>query len=145
MDVNRAMLVGRLTRDPETRTTPNGVLVATFSVATNYVSVSRDGTRREGVDFHNVVAWRKLAEIASQYLKKGRRILVEGRIQNRTFEGKDGTKQYRTEIVADNIIMLDPRGASPEGSTDAYDAGEAPSATQDAPAEGEITKEDIPF
>jgi single-strand DNA-binding protein len=107
MDLNKVMIIGRLTQDPEVRTTPNGANVASFSVATNYVYNDASGQKQEVVEYHNVVAWRKLADIISQYVKKGRKIYIEGRLQTRSWDGQDGAKKYRTEIVADNMIMLD--------------------------------------
>ncbi|MBT5338774.1 single-stranded DNA-binding protein [Candidatus Falkowbacteria bacterium] len=112
MDLNKAMMIGRLTRDPEGRTTPQGATVASFAVATNFVWNDANGQRQERVEFHNVVAWRKLADICTQYLRKGSRVYIEGRMQTRDWEGQDGIKRYRTEIVADNMIMLDSRGSA---------------------------------
>jgi single-strand DNA-binding protein len=155
MDLNKVMIIGRLTRDPELRATPNGASVCQISLATNYVYTNQQsGQKVEQVEYHNVVLWRKLAEIANQYLKKGRRVYIEGRLQTRSWDGQDGKKNYRTEVVADNMIMLDggAGGASTNG------AGPAPSSNegaQYAPAEelptiqadaGEdISVEDIPF
>src|SRR6185295_16736196 len=108
MDLNKATIIGRLTRDPEMRTTPTGVNVCQLSLATNYVYTNQQsGQKVEQVEYHNVVVWRKLAEIANQYLKKGQRVYIEGRLQTRSWDGQDGKKNYRTEIVADNMIMLD--------------------------------------
>jgi len=112
MDINRATIVGRLTRDPEVRTTGAGITVTSFGVATNFVWTDASGNRKESVEFHNAVAWRKLGEIVGQYLHKGSRVLVEGRLQTQSWEGQDGVKRYRTEIVADNLIMLDSRPAN---------------------------------
>lgn len=146
MDLNRATLLGRLTRDPEVRSTPSGQSVATMSVATNRMWTDAAGVRQERTEFHNCVLWGKLADIAGQYLSKGRRVYVEGRIETRDWTGQDGVKRYRTEIVGDNIIMLDgPRGAAPGGTP----AGDAPSYSPPAPSrevvEEEIKVEDIPF
>ena len=105
MDVNKAIIVGRLTRDPELRTTPNGATVTSFSLATNFVYKNKDGQKTEQVEYHNIVTWRKLAEIVAQYCKKGKRVLVEGRLQTRSWDANDGTKKQRTEIVADNVIF----------------------------------------
>ena len=114
MDLNRATILGRLTRDPEVRNTPSGQSVSTIGVATNRVWTDNTGVRQERVEFHDVVLWGKLAEIAGQYLSKGRRIYVEGRLQTRDWVGQDGVKRYKTEIVANNLIMLDgPRGSAP--------------------------------
>ncbi len=155
MDLNKALIIGRLTRDPELRTTPNGSQVCSFSIATNYVYNTQAGGKQEQVEYHNVVAWRKLAEIAGQYLKKGSRVYIEGRIQTRTWDGNDGKKNYRTEIVLDNMIMLDSKGASTGGQS--YNSGaasassfeksldEIPTINQSQPMDEEITVEDIPF
>ena len=140
MNLNRAMIIGNLTRDPETRTTPSGQVVATFGVATNLVWTDASGQRQTKAEFHNVVAWRKLAEICAQYLKKGNKVYIEGRLQTRDWEGKDSVKRTRTEIVADNMIMLGTKGESaPSRSSD---EGSQPSP---ASSEGEIQVEDIPF
>ncbi len=152
MDINKAIVVGRLTRDPEVRTTPSGVNVTSFGVATNFVWTDPTGARKESVEFHNVVAWRKLGEIVAQYLKKGSRVLVEGRLQTRNWEGQDGSKRNRTEIVADNLIMLDSKGtqaaATPEPEENIITQEEPPAAKPAAPPGGgeeEISVEDIPF
>lgn len=117
MDLNKVMIIGRLTRDPELRNTPNGAAVCQVGLATNYVYTNQQsGQKVEQVEFHNIVLWRKLAEIASQYLKKGQRVYIEGRLQTRSWD-KDGVKQYKTEIVGDNMIMLDGgRGGEAGGS-----------------------------
>lgn len=103
------MIIGNLTRDPEVKTTPQGTNVASFGVATNLVWVDQSGQKQEKAEFHNVVAWRKLADICGQYLKKGSKVYIEGRLQTRDWVGQDGVKRYRTEIVADNMIMLDSK------------------------------------
>lgn len=104
--VNMAILVGNLTRDPEMRYTPAGHAVTSFSVATNRSWVS-DGREQEETDFHNIVTWNKLAETCNNSLAKGRKVYVKGRISTRSWEGQDGQKHYRTEIVADEVIFLD--------------------------------------
>jgi single-strand DNA-binding protein len=104
------MIIGNLTRDPEIKTTPSGQQVATFSVATSMVWKDQSGQKQEKAEFHNIVAWRRLAEICGQYLKKGSKIYLEGRLQTRDWTGQDGIKRYRTEIVAENMIMLDRAG-----------------------------------
>lgn len=158
MDLNKAMIIGRLTRDPEMRATPQGVNVTSFSVATN----SSFG-QKDLVEYHNIVIWRKLGEIANQYLKKGSQVYIEGRIQSRKWTGTDGQERNRTEIIADNMIMLgSPRGgASGEGSfgggngtsnnSNQQTGGdflteEMPTVQQQEPSgDEEITVEDIPF
>jgi len=119
MDLNKVMIIGRLTRDPETRTTPSGVNVCQVGVATSYVYTNQaTGQKVEQTEFHNVVLWRKLGEIAQQYLKKGAQVFIEGRLQTRSWQAQDGTKRNRTEIIGDNLIMLGrPSGtSSPAGS-----------------------------
>lgn len=118
MDLNKAMIIGRLTRDPELRTTPQGTNVCSFGVATNFIWSNPEGQKQEKVEYHNMVAWRKLAEICGQYLRKGSKVYIEGRLQTREWEGQDGNKRQRTEIVADNMIMLDSRGASQARSSE---------------------------
>jgi len=112
MNLNKVMLIGNLTRDPEIRNTPNGTNVASFSIATNYVWKDQAGQKQEKAEFHNIVAWRKLADICGQYLRKGSKIYIEGRLQTRDWDGQDGVKRYRTEIIADNMIMLDRAGGA---------------------------------
>lgn len=109
MDLNRAMIIGRLVADPEVRTTPSGITVASFRVATNFVWTNLEGQKQEKVEYHRIVAWRKLGEICGQYLKKGKRVYIEGRIETRSWEDPSGIKRYFTEITADNMIMLDQR------------------------------------
>ncbi|MBD3156731.1 single-stranded DNA-binding protein [Candidatus Peregrinibacteria bacterium] len=110
MSLNKVQLIGNLTRDPEMKQIPGGQVVTTFSVATNLSWTDSSGQKQDKAEFHNVVAWRKLAEICGQYLKKGSKVYIEGRLQTRTWEAEDGSKRYRTEIVADNMIMLDKKG-----------------------------------
>ena len=106
MNLNKAFILGRLTRDPEQRALPNGKAVSSFGMATNRIWTNQEsGQKQEQVEFHNIVAFGKLAEICNQYLAKGQLILIEGRIQNRSWEGQDGNKKYKTEIVAENMQM----------------------------------------
>ncbi len=157
MNLNKVMLIGNLTRDPELRTTPNGLNVASFAIATNRVWTDQSGQKQEKAEFHNIVAWRKLADICSQYLKKGAKIYAEGYLQTRDWTGEDGVKRYRTEIVLENMIMLDrPGGASnfnaPQ-NTQTPSQNEAPVISADEPVqsptgeaeEEEIKVENIPF
>jgi len=146
MDLNRATILGRLTRDPEVRNTPSGQSVSTIGVATNRVWTDNSGVRQERVEFHDVVLWGKLAEIAGQYLSKGRRVYIEGRLQTRDWVGKDGVKRYKTEIVATNLIMLDgPRGSHSATQAD-YGTPPPSDPPMDVPAgDDEIRVEDIPF
>jgi len=161
MSLNRAQLIGNLTRDPELRQIPGGSTVASFSIATNFSWTDSSGQKQDKAEFHNIVAWRKLAEICGQYLKKGGKVFIEGRIQTRDWEGEDGVKRYRTEIVADNMIMLDRKGA-PTGGDEMmpYAGSQSPHAgikkTSTTSAEGgavasapvnedEVTIDDLPF
>lgn len=155
MNLNKAMIIGNLTRDPEVKNTPNGQTVASFSVATNMVWTDASGQKQEKAEFHNIVAWRKLAEICGQYLRKGSKVYIEGRMQTRDWTGQDGVKRYRTEINAENMIML----SSNQGGGGNFSApSSAPMPTQEAPvsnepvinvdespAEEEIKVENIPF
>ncbi len=109
--LNRVMLIGNLTRDPELRYTPAGMAVASFGLATNRVWVTKQGERKEDAQFHRIVAWNKLAELCAQLLSKGRRIYVDGRIQYREFNDQDNNKKQIAEIVIDDMIILDNKGA----------------------------------
>lgn len=145
--LNRAQIIGNVTRDPEVRQTPGGQSVASFSVATNSVWVDKTGQKQEKAEFHNIVAWGKLAEICGQYMQKGRKVYVEGRLQTRDWDGEDGVKRYKTEIIAENIILLD-RAGNPEGGN--YERQQAPvrensSAPAAAAVEEEVTMDDLPF
>jgi len=156
MNLNKAMIIGNLTRDPELRNTPSGQSVVSFSVATNLVWTDAAGQQQKKTEFHNIVAWRKLAEICAKYLKKGSKVYIEGRLQTTDWTGQDGVKRYRTEIVAENMIMLDSRGGSPaggEGGSFSGGKGGANSAPEDRvievpeepAADEEIRVENIPF
>ena len=133
--LNKAQLIGNLGKDPELKYTSAGVAVATFSIATSDSWKDQEGNIQERTEWHNIVAWRKLAEICGEWLKKGKRVYIEGKIQTRSYE-KDGVKKYMTEIVADQLIMLDGGG---QRSTNGSEA-EAP-ASDAAPAK----EDDLPF
>lgn len=141
MDLNKAMIIGRLTRDPEIRTTPNGANVASFGLATNLVWKDSAGNKQEKVEYHNISAWRKLGDICGQYLKKGMKVYIEGRLQTSTWDDQSGSKHHRTEIVADNMIMLESRGGNYPNSQPASAPAPAPS----EPQEQEVNIEEIPF
>lgn len=152
ISLNKAFIIGRLTRDPESRTTPSGQRVASLSIATNRNFKDKDGNKQEQVEFHNVVVWGRLAEIASQYLVKGQEVMIEGRIQTRSWDGQDGAKKYRTEIIAESLQLgAKPGGGrSGEGFVPTENTGAAnPSESQPAPPTNEdveeIKIEDIPF
>ncbi|MDP3985810.1 MAG: single-stranded DNA-binding protein [Candidatus Veblenbacteria bacterium] len=146
--LNRASIIGNVTRDPETKTTAQGTSVTTFSVATNLRWTTQAGERKESTEYHNVVAWRRLAEICAQYIKRGSKVYVEGRLQTRSWDDAQGQKHWRTEIVADNIIMLDrPAGArsNNEDASTAPTGSAAPAEPTEADTLGEQTVEEIPF
>lgn len=143
MNLNRAMIIGNLTRDPESRTTTSGQSVCNFSVATSSQWTDAQGQKQERTEYHPIVAWGKLADICTQYLAKGRKVYVEGRLQTREWEAQDGTKKQRTEIVAENMIILDrpSQGGAPRNEAPANNG------SQIDPGIGgqEIRLEDIPF
>ena len=114
--VNKAILIGNLGRDPELRRTPNGASVVSFSIATTERWSSKSGEKQDRTEWHNIVAWNKLAELANQYLKKGRSVYIEGRITTRSWDDKDGNKKYKTEIIANRIQFLG--GPSEAGPAD---------------------------
>lgn len=148
MYLNKAMIFGNLTRDPELKSLPSGMQVCTFSLATNRVYKDRDGKRVESTDYHNVAVFGRQAETSAQYLKKGASAYVEGRLQTRSWEA-EGVKQYRTEIIADRV-QFGPRTGGGEGgahgASPVVAGGNAPQQTG-APEypEEDINPEDIPF
>lgn len=134
-DLNKVMIIGNLTRDPELRTTQSGQNVASFGVATNRTWKNANGEQQEQVEFHNIVVWGRLAEICQQYLGKGRRAYFEGRLQTRDWEAQDGTKRQRTEIVVDDMILLDNRGGGGNQQAANQDAGQSPAEASQDPAD----------
>ncbi len=150
MNLNKAMIIGNLTREPELRNTPSGQSVASFSIATNLTWTDQGGQQQKKTEFHNIIAWRKLAEICSKYLHKGSKVYIEGRLQTTDWTGQDGVKRYRTEIVAENMIMLDTKGGAPEGNFSAPrsqgNSGEQIIEIPEEPMDDEeIRVENIPF
>ena len=143
MYLNKAMLIGNLTRDPELRSLPSGVKVCSFSIATNRVWRDKNGARQESTDYHNIVVFGRQAETVAQYMKKGNSLLVEGRIQTRSWDDKNsGEKKYRTEVVADRV-QFGPKGGG-GGAAPAAQASQAESDSIEYPEE-DINPEDIPF
>ena len=158
MYLNKVILIGNLTRDPELKALPSGINVCSFGLATNRVYKDKEGNKKEQTEFHNVVVFGRQAETSGQYLKKGQSVMIEGRLQTRSWDDKaTGEKKYRTEIVAD-AVQFGPKAGGSGGSTGAYAAGAPTSApasksegakapaldTIEYPAE-EINPEDIPF
>ena len=117
--LNKVMLIGRLGRDPEMRYTASGAAVTSFTLATNRYSKSADGNGQEETEWHAIVTWDKLAETCSQYLTKGRLVYIEGRLQTRSWDGADGQKHYKTEVVAQDMQILDPRQDAPPAPAEA--------------------------
>jgi single-strand DNA-binding protein len=144
--VNKVILIGRLGKDPEIRSTPQGTTVAKFTMATDERFTDRNGEKQERTEWHNIVAWAKLAEICGQYLKKGKLVYIEGQLRTDSWEDKEsGQKRYRTEIVAQNMQMLDRRGdegGSGGGGAYAGGARKGPSTSQEQPPEDD---EEVPF
>jgi single-strand DNA-binding protein len=145
--------LGNLTRDPDSRTLPSGQPVVNFSIATNRIYTDQSGNKQQNVEFHNVVAFGKLADICSRYLTKGKMVLIEGRIQTRSWQDQSGNKRYRTEIVAENMQM-GPRGGdsgtavpppqpSSQDEIPIIETEESPSAEENE--EGGVNVKDIPF
>ena len=164
--LNKVMLIGNMTRDPEMRYTPQGTAVCTFGIATNSSWTNDAGEKKENVEFHNIVAWNKLAEICAQLLKKGRKVFVEGRLATRSWQGQDGAQKQRTEVVINDMLILDKKevgeGAGidiPEAQVEAQVAPEEIAPTSGKPSVGkgktkkvekeakveEPSEEDIPF
>lgn len=150
MNLNKVMLIGRLATAPETKTTPTGQSVCTFRIATNRVWTNAAGQKQEKTEYHNVVLWRRLAEIASQFLTKGSLAFIEGRMETRSWQDTAGAKHYKTEVVAERMQM-GPKAWSGTGKS-AQSKEEAATAAaeeipiiEEGPAEEEIDVKDIPF
>lgn len=147
--LNKVQLIGNLTAEPEIRETPNGQKVATFSLATNRRWKDASGMLQEDTEFHNCVAWRGLADIAEQYMHKGKKVYVEGYLKTRSWDDASGVKRYKTEVVADNVILLSTAGGnsgseSSGGEDRAPMEDDKPKKTK-AKADESISIEDIPF
>lgn len=153
--LNKVQLIGNLTKDPELKYTPNGNAVCTFGLATNRSWTTDGGEKREETDFHRIVAWNKLAELCSQFLVKGRKIYVEGRLSNRSWTGQDGQQRSMTEVVIDDMILLDSKmpGAGgnaaviqrPTAVHHSEEVEEPVAAVTEAAPEGDVAPDDIPF
>ncbi len=150
MDLNKAIIAGNLTRDPEIRSLPSGAKVCNFSIATNRVWKDKDGVQQKSADFHNIVVFGRQAETSAQYLKKGQQALIEGRIQTRSWEDQSGEKKYRTEVVADRVqfgAKSSGGGSTSDGSygSDAEQSGGGNDNEQINYPDEEVDPEDIPF
>ena len=151
--VNKVILIGNLGKDPEVKYTAGGMAVAKFSLATNERHKDKDGNWQDRTEWHNIVAWQRLAEIVGEYVKKGSKIYIEGRLQTSSWEDKQsGEKKYRTEVIASDLVLLggrgegggDYEGRSSRGAAASFDQRSGHS-DEHAPASAEITDEDIPF
>ncbi len=136
--INKVILIGRLGKDPEVRYTPDGLMVTNFNIATDEVRKDKSGERVKQTEWHRIVTFGKLAEISAKYLSKGKLIFIEGRIQTRAWEDKDGNKRYNTEIIANNMQMLDAKGAA-KGDDAGYES------LPPFPDSGPLSEEDVPF
>lgn len=153
MNLNKVYLIGRLAADPEFRTTPSGQEIANLRVATNRIWIdSATGQRNETTEFHNVVTWGRLAQIANQYLKRGSLVMIEGRLQTRNWEGKDGVKRYRTEIIAENLQLgpkpkQEDRGEEVPQQASQQAKEEIPIVSEEEPIieEEEVDLKEVPF
>lgn len=160
MNVNKVILVGRLTRDPEVRTTPSGQTVASIGLATNRFWKDKNGQRQDKTEFHNVILWGRLGEIAGQYLQKGQEAYIEGRLETRKYTGKDGVERRTTEIIAENMQLgsraQGSASGAPYGSSNSSGSASPARQPQPSPAEeiptinldeepDEVKIEDVPF
>lgn len=155
--LNRAQLIGNLTRDPELRYTPSGTPVCTFGIATNRNWTTDSGEKKDEAEFHRIVAWNKLAELCSQFLVKGRKVYLEGRLATRTWQAQDGTQKSATEIIISDMILLDSKRPEDGAEVVAEPAAEEKPAkkvskkeneeeeTAPAVVEEEVAPDDIPF
>ena len=141
--VNKVILIGNLGKDPELRTTPQGTSLARFSVATTTTWKDASGAKQERTEWHDIVAWERLAQICGEYLHKGKMVYVEGSLQTRSWEDQDGKKRYKTEVKANNVVMLSPRDASRAPGA-AAGAGTAPREVSEV-AEAPAYDDDVPF
>jgi single-strand DNA-binding protein len=140
-DLNKVLLIGRLGQDPELKYTQSGIAVAKFSIATSQQWKDQDGNTQDKTEWHNVVAWRRLAEICAEYLKKGSKVYLEGSLSTNSWEDENKKKHYRTEIVLNDMIMLDSKGAG-AGSDTSGSSSSIPESTSGASSSSE---DDLPF
>ena len=158
--LNKVMLIGNLTRDPELRYTPSGSAVCTFSIATNRSWSTDQGEKKEETDFHRIVAWNKLAELCSQFLVKGRKVYVEGRLTTRSWTAQDGQQKSTTEIVINDMLLIDnqrtagettevqtsvPTIAKSEGKAESKPEETMADIAEDVSSDDQVAPDDIPF
>lgn len=152
MNFNKIFILGNVARDPESRSTPSGQTVANFSVATNRMWTDKEGQKQKKAEFHNIVAWGKLGEICAQYLQKGKLVFIEGRVETRTWDAPDGTKKYKTEVIAESMQMgpkLAGEGQNRGSFSPVSSNNESNASEEDIPIinseEDGIEMKDIPF
>jgi single-strand DNA-binding protein len=151
MYLNKVYIIGNLTRDPEMKSLPSGSKVTQFSVATNRVWKDQNGAKQEQAEYHNIVVFGRQAETSAEYLKKGQEVMIEGRLQTRSWDGADGKKNYRTEIIAESVQFGSKKGESSYGgSSSASSSAPSPKKEDDAfetisYGDDEINPDDIPF
>ena len=145
--VNKVILIGNLGKDPEVRSTTTGQRVANFSLATSRSWTGQDGQRQEKTEWHSIVVWGKLAEICEKYLVKGKQVYIEGRIETRSWQDKEGQTKYKTEIICEQMTMLGRAGGDRNGGEGGYDAPRGGSAPKDDSYEpaGNVPEDDLPF
>ena len=143
--LNKVMLIGRLGQDPELKYTPSGAAVANLSLATNQVWKDKDGNTQEKTDWHRIVVWNKPAETVSQYMKKGSRIYIEGRLQTRSWQDQNGVTKYITEVVAETFTFLESKGERGEEVAPPPPEPPAPAGPEEAPEAGGEDGDDLPF
>ncbi len=146
--LNKVMLIGNLTREPELRYTTGGTPVVTFGLATNKSWKDQDGNVKEVAEFHNIVAWNKMAEICQQLLAKGMKVYIEGSLTTRSWEAEDGSTRYKTEVRVDDMILLDSKGkqgAGLEGQPEAEENQEVPPAEEEVPADDDQSSNEDPL
>lgn len=143
--VNKVILVGNLGKDPEVRHLENGAAVANFSIATSESYKDKNGNRQEQTEWHNVVLWRGLAQIAEKYLRKGSQIYIEGKLRTRSWQDKDGNTRYTTEVVGDNMTMLGGRGSGSDNSAPMPTAANEPASSGSANLNVDDDDDDLPF
>ena len=141
-DLNKVLLIGRLGQDPELKYTQSGIAVAKFSMATSQQWKDQDGNTQDKTEWHNVVAWRRLAEICAEYLKKGSKVYLEGSLSTSSWEDENKKKHYRTEIVLNDMIMLDSKGAGGSGADNSSSSSSVPESSTSSSSSSE---DDLPF
>lgn len=143
--VNKVILVGNLGKDPEVRHLENGAAVANFSIATSESYKDKNGNRQEQTEWHNIVLWRGLAQIAEKYLRKGSQVYIEGKLKTRSWQDKDGNTRYTTEVVGDNMTMLGSRSGGNDNSPPTPTAANEPASSGTANLNNDDDDDDLPF